>query len=75
MSLGKRKKLGQGERELPVSNVFYTANEYVQNLSALNAFYTAQEKAVEVFELIRRLNGYIEYEKGRKSNNTKQNPI
>ena len=37
-----------------------------KTFSALNAFTLRKEKAVEVFELIRRLNGYIEYEKEEK---------
>ena len=32
----------------------------------LTPFALRKEKAVEVFELIRRLNGYIEYEKEEK---------
>ena len=32
----------------------------------LTPFTLRKEKAVEVFELIRRLNGYIEYEKEEK---------
>lgn len=32
----------------------------------LTPFILRKEKAVEVFELIRRLNGYIEYEKEEK---------
>lgn len=33
---------------------------------SLTPFTLRKEKAVEVFELIRRLNGYIEYEKEEK---------
>lgn len=33
----------------------------------LTPFTLRKEKAIEVFELIRRLNGYIEYEKEEKA--------
>ena len=48
MSLGKEKKLGQGARA-PCIKCFILQNEYVQNLSALNAFLHCAKKSSRSF--------------------------